>query len=209
VIGLLRGVTALVLSAAVAVGAATAAAAHTELRRSDPAVGQTLTRAPRAVTLTFSGPVLAVGAIVRVMGPGGEVGDRRPTVRGATVTQPLNADLPNGSYITSWRLSANDGHVQSGTLTFLLAAAGEPSSTAGVGTPPATTTAAGPAPVAVPSSPATHQHPMQADEPGSLPLGWVIFGLLVLALVIAGAVLSEVRRRRRLRAAAPRGRPTD
>jgi hypothetical protein len=160
--------------------------------------------------------MLALGAIVQVMGPGGAVEKGRPSVSGRTVTQPLDSGVKNGSYIVSWRLTSGDGHVQSGTFTFLVAEPGEPFSTAGVGSPPADQQPPSPAatptasvePTSSPINATQASAPMDHTDTGSsLPLGWVVLGIVVLALVIAGAVLSEVRRRRRP-ATGPQGRST-
>lgn len=206
-IRLWRVIAVLVLSGGLAAAGATPATAHTELEKSDPAAGQTLERAPREVTLTFSGRMLALGAIVQVKGPAGVVDAGRPKVGGRTVTQPLGAGLTDGGYVVSWRLTSSDGHVRSGTFGFRVeTGAPAPSPAAASPAPPSVAPSAVPVREAAPEAEA--MAPMDHGANDSLPAGWVALGLVVLALVIAGAGLTEVRRRRRLRAAGPRGRPT-
>lgn len=179
----------LALAAAVVLGTALPAAAHDELASSSPEAGAALTAAPNEVVLTFSGEVLADGAVAVVRDPSGT--DRAggaPEVLAGTVTIPLQAGLANGAYEVQWRVVSADGHPISGTIPFTLAAAAP--STA-VTTPPSaaptpTETAVAPVPTATPE-------PVASGGDGAGPLVWIIVAVVI---VVVAIVLVVVLRRR-------------
>lgn len=161
------------LTAALAAPAGSARA-HDRLSGSAPAAGSTAAAVPEAVVLTFTAPVLSVGAAVVVTGPDGEVQVGAPQAVGTTVRQPLRPGAPAGAYQVSWRVTSGDGHPISGEFAFSAARAG-----GGSGAP------AAPAPA--------------LDDSGRA--GWwlaVAIGLAVVGLAVAVAV---VLRRRQTRAA--------
>lgn len=162
--------TATALASLLLVLSGGAAAAHTGLRSSAPADGETLTVAPDAVTLTFATAVSSEFAQVAVTGPDGEsVTSGNPTIDGSVVSQSIAAE-GDGGYVVAYRVVSNDGHPVSGQLTFTLtgtststgggtgggAAAGStPAEPSPVNTPaptPDTTTAMSPAAVSGESS---------------------------------------------------------
>lgn len=117
---------ALVLSAL----APTALCAHVQLTASAPAAG-TETKAPKAITLTFSQPVdpaSAAASIVMTAMPGmanhGEMAIRNFTASwsadGKTMTLALRKPLPTGTYDVRWQAAASDGHPMRGTVTFVV-----------------------------------------------------------------------------------------
>ena len=163
----LVGAVALLLLAA---GPATA---HNTLVSSKPAEQETMAATPGSVVLTFTEPVLGMGARVVVTGPGGEVQQGPPRMVDTTVTQDLRGDAAAGSYTVDWRVTSADGHPISGRYTFSSRAPG-----AGQPDPP----------------PAEASPP--AAGPGSGVQGWlwITGGLGALALVTA--LLTRGRRRR-------------
>jgi methionine-rich copper-binding protein CopC len=115
---------AMVLSAL----APTALQAHVKLTASTPAAG-TETKAPKAITLTFSQPVdpaTAAASIVMTAMPGmanhGEMVIRNFTASwsdaGKTMTLVLKKPLPEGTYEVRWQAAAADGHAMNGTIVF-------------------------------------------------------------------------------------------
>lgn len=107
-----------VLVAGGLVVAASPAAAHADLLETDPSPGEVLTRAPDAVTLTFTEPVEATARSVRVYGTDeARVDDGEVDVVGNTVRVPL-PDLDDGAYVVTWRVSSTDAHPIEGAFTF-------------------------------------------------------------------------------------------
>jgi copper transport protein len=102
----------------VALGAAPAAA-HASLISVDPPDGARLDESPRTVTLTFSEPVSVDLGGVRVLDASGDpvqVGVAR--VDGPIVTVDLAPDLPDGTYVVSYRVISADGHPVRGGSVF-------------------------------------------------------------------------------------------
>lgn len=121
---LLRLVASLAVSALALVALATPASAHNALRSTDPADGATVATVPEAVTLTFDGEVLALGSVVEVANPAGDVVSAgEPEVDDNTVTQALTGDLVPGEYTVTWRVTSGDGHPIDGTFGFTATAA--------------------------------------------------------------------------------------
>ncbi|GAA3589906.1 hypothetical protein GCM10022198_12220 [Klugiella xanthotipulae] len=105
--------------------APSAASAHDQLISADPADGSELEAMPDSVTLTFSDTLLDIGTVVRVVDATDTAVTRGDlTLSGASVTQPLNTDAPDGTYTVVWRVVSGDGHPITGTFTFVV---GEPS----------------------------------------------------------------------------------
>jgi copper resistance protein C len=161
------------------IGFAPAASAQTHARLSSttPASGQSLTVAPPAVRLTFTGNVISMGLQFQVIGPTGLVMEGRPVANFTTVTQPLASRLVNGSYVVNWRVVHDDGHPDSGTFSFVIAVPGGP-------------TAAPGQVVSVPPLPAL------ADPEPQLPSLWVGLGLGLIVFTLVVAVVLERRRPR-------------
>lgn len=100
------------------------AAAHSILKSSDPKAGSVLEEVPGHIELVFNEPVeLAFGAI-QVTGPDGQRYDsgeaEHPEGREDVVTVALSDQLPNGGYLTRWRIIAADGHPRAGRFRFRL-----------------------------------------------------------------------------------------
>ncbi|SDC57731.1 copper transport protein [Geodermatophilus telluris] len=104
-------------------GVATAgpAAAHAELVSTDPGDGARLDAVPGQVTLRFTEGVSLGAGYARVLGDGGErVDTGAPTVDGDTVTVPLRGDLPDASYVVTYRVVSADSHPISGAFAFVV-----------------------------------------------------------------------------------------
>jgi len=194
--------------------------AHTRLDDTTPGDGQKLTVVPGAVSLTFSGEVLKLGAAVKVKGPDGTAAVGAAKLKGRTVSWPLTVDLTNGKYTVSWRVTSADGHPIDGKFGFVLAAPVE-----ATGTP----TPAVPTPVATPHTAEPQmtgpmdgmegmpgmatQPPSAAGEAAattgsSTTTAVAIAGLVLLTVMVAGAIVIE-RRRRPRPGAGPSGPSSD
>ena len=110
--------------------AAAPAAKHTHLERSEPGADSTITVAPTAIKLWFSGPVQVRVTTVRVMGadstPVALSAARMGTGTGAPVILDVHGTVAPGRYSVAWRTMSRDGHAVSGTFAFTLAAPGTP-----------------------------------------------------------------------------------
>jgi copper transport protein len=111
--------SALALGLLLVVVAASPASAHASLTSIDPPDGARLDESPARVRLTFSEPVSADLGGVRVLDGGGaqvQVGAAR--VDGAAVEIDLRPDLPDGTYVVSFRVTSADGHPVRGGSVF-------------------------------------------------------------------------------------------
>jgi copper transport protein len=105
-----------------------AAAAHGNLRSSEPAGGASLQRAPHTVALSFTeAPDVTLSSIRVLDATGHAVAGGRPE---AVPGRPLELRVPlhglrDGTYTVSWRtISAVDGHPTAGTFAFGVGAGG-------------------------------------------------------------------------------------
>lgn len=117
---MLRSLAVAVAAASVLVFTAAApAAAHDELIGSSPESGQRLVASPDAVTLTYSGDVLTIGAAVIIADASGrDWAAGPPEILFGAVTVPLEADMPDAGYEIRWRVVSEDGHPISGIIPF-------------------------------------------------------------------------------------------
>lgn len=108
------------LSAAVVLFGATApAAAHDQLLDSNPAPGERVDTAPEQIELTYTAPLITIGAVVVVVdAEGHNWSSGEAQLDGDLVVQPLEAPLPEGSYQVRWRVVSGDGHPISDVFTF-------------------------------------------------------------------------------------------
>lgn len=104
--------------AALLLGVPTAAEAHDDLIETSPTDRSTTAVVPAQVTLTFGQPALAVGTIVIVTGPAGQVQTGAAVLVDSTVTEHLRPGSPAGRYTVAWRVSSADGHPVSGQFSF-------------------------------------------------------------------------------------------
>ena len=110
------------LAAALALGGAAIASAHTEVKATSPAGGASARTTLSRVTVTFTG-ALASGKL-RVTGPGGKVaslsGGGRDPRNPSRLLVGLKGSLKPGSYTARWSVVAADGHKQKGSFRFRL-----------------------------------------------------------------------------------------
>ncbi|SFT97096.1 copper transport protein [Geodermatophilus amargosae] len=104
-------------------GVATAgpASAHAELVSTDPGESARLDEVPAQVTLRFTEGVSLGAGYARVLGDdGARVDTGAATVEGDTVTVPLRGDLPDASYVVTYRVVSADSHPISGAFAFVV-----------------------------------------------------------------------------------------
>jgi copper transport protein len=102
----------LVVSAALAIGAAGSAAAHPTLLFTDPAPDTAVPIEPQAITLMFNEPVTIGSDAVVVLDKDGRampIGAATTERGGQFVAARLAAPLPPGSYTIRWRAIGTDG----------------------------------------------------------------------------------------------------
>jgi methionine-rich copper-binding protein CopC len=101
------------------------AQAHAKLLSSSPAAGATVGPRLHAIVLTFDDVVQLVPRSMVVTGAGGApLTARPPQLTSPRVMQLRMPDrLAPGPYFVAWRILADDGHIESGTLSFTISAA--------------------------------------------------------------------------------------
>ncbi|PWK76142.1 copper resistance protein CopC [Aminobacter sp. AP02] len=120
--GVRRWLAGLMLAAAALVGATAAASAHASLIRSTPVEGAVVGQMPAQIMLTFSEPVTPL--VVLLMRPDGRSDRLEGVDSGDGVGVDLPAtDMPDGTYLLSWRVVSSDGHPVGGTVTFSVGSA--------------------------------------------------------------------------------------
>lgn len=109
-----------IAAACACVLAATAAFAHAFLERAVPAVGGTVSGAPRELQLSFTqNLVLAFSGVQISAVGGGSVPVGRPALASPNVlVVRLGHPLRPGSYVVSWHVVSVDTHPTSGTYQF-------------------------------------------------------------------------------------------
>ena len=117
-----RAAVGLTLLPALVVAGAAPAAAHDELIRTAPAVGETATTAPSEVSLTFSGELIDGEGIQNLLqvrdADGNQWQSAAGTVDGPTFSAPLCEGLPNGDYEVAYRVVYSDGHSEERSFDF-------------------------------------------------------------------------------------------
>ncbi|TDB83178.1 hypothetical protein E1091_18400, partial [Micromonospora fluostatini] len=103
------------------------AAAHAVLLGTDPTDGAVLATTPQQVTLTFNEPVAVRPGGVRLLDATGEELSTDSRAVDSSVVLTVPPDLPDGTYIVTFRVISADSHPVSGGLSF---AVGAPSSAA-------------------------------------------------------------------------------
>lgn len=113
-----RALAVVLAATALLVGGATAAQAHNILITTSPVDGSMPAVVPSQVTLTFNQPALAVGTILIVTGPAGQVQTGAAVLVDSNVTEHLQPGSPAGLYTVAWRVTSADGHPVSGKFSF-------------------------------------------------------------------------------------------
>lgn len=117
--GSVLGVLIALLWTLVGVGAASPAAAHTEMISSTPSNGSVLASSPETARLVFNEKVSPVtGGISLRAGVGEKVQTGKAFRAGKTVVVPIEETLAAGSYLLSYRVVSADGHTVKGTIAF-------------------------------------------------------------------------------------------
>ena len=112
----------LVLALGVAI-VATPARAHASLIATSPADGSRIETAPEQVSFEFSEPVeLELGGLAVLDSSGDRVDEGAPELDGTTVSVQLRADLPDDTYIATYRVVSEDGHPVNGAIVFTVGA---------------------------------------------------------------------------------------
>lgn len=186
---------ALTAAALFALADAAPAFAHDELIGSSPEQGEVLDASPEAIGLSFSNDIIEVGTTVVVVDHHGEeISVEEPVIAGSEVTVELPADL-SGDYQVRWRAVSSDGHPIEGTIDF---GVGAEATGVWVEQPPHTDEAD----EADGADGENGDVGERADDAGASDAGvWIVVaivaGSLLVAALIAGIIVSEVRRRRR------------
>lgn len=114
-----RAIAALLVGVALVLADAGPLAAHASLVSVDPPDGARLDAAPDEITLTFSEAVSADLGGVRVLDAAGDrVDEGAVRAAGAVVTVGVADDLPDGTYVVSYRIVSADGHPVRGGSVF-------------------------------------------------------------------------------------------
>ena len=117
-----RALLLLLTAATLLVCAAAPASAHAIIRATSPADGEELNAIPEQVTLEFNEPVSTSAGGIRVFNSKGarvDAGDAEtPTDKLESVQVSLRPDLPDGTYIVSWRALSADSHPVHGAFVF-------------------------------------------------------------------------------------------
>jgi len=113
---------ALATAAAVSAVTASTAFAHVEYKSSYPAKGKTASKNISIVSVTFTG-ALRKGTL-KVTGPGGKLasngsGGRDPR-KISRLRTSMKSGLKAGTYKATWKITAADGHAETGSFTFRL-----------------------------------------------------------------------------------------
>jgi methionine-rich copper-binding protein CopC len=116
------------------------AAAHTSLINSDPAKDAQTSTPPSAVVLTFSEDINPQFATVVVNSADGHNwAATQARVDGPRLTADIGPQrLPNGRYTVGYRVVSADGHPVSGSYSFTIVGAADPSPTSAATAPSAT-----------------------------------------------------------------------
>jgi len=108
----------LLVAITAALAAPAAALAHAILLRTEPSDRAVLASPPAAVRLVFDDTVRVGRGNAAVRNGGGSVLRGRPYVAGDTLVLPVRRGLADGDYSVRWSIVSNDGHPESGVLTF-------------------------------------------------------------------------------------------
>lgn len=111
-------VQAMALLGVLALGTGTAAA-HASVVTTDPIDDSVSTSPPSRVSITFTESVtISAGGLLVRDGRGERVDDDTADARGSVISTGLRPDLPNGTYVVTYRVLSADGHPVSGSFLF-------------------------------------------------------------------------------------------
>lgn len=121
---------AFILASSITLGSATSASAHDEIIATTPTADANVAPGQVKVSITFNEPVMQMGnnegIEIQVTGPDGSA-TVLPClmVDGATIWA-LDDTKTEGTYVVDWRSVSNDGHANSGSFNFVVAAGASP-----------------------------------------------------------------------------------
>ena len=183
---LARAATALGAALLTVLAGAGPASAHAKVLRTSPSAGATIDGRITVVRVVFDDPVRVVPRSLVVSGATGApepigaprvVGDR-------TLEASVPGRLPAGRYFVGWRILSDDGHIESGSFGFAVAAPGA-------------------APAAAPfGGSSTPSMPSQPTWP-------TVLAAIMAGVAVLGAALVVVRGLAAVRAAAADPHPVD
>lgn len=120
----LRALLVALAAAVLAIAGALPASAHASLVRSSPTADSTLTAVPPEVALTFNEEINPQFASVTVRSGSTTASTGDLEVDGATIYQPIDPEMPAGTYTVAYRVTSADGHPVSGSFDFTYDAPG-------------------------------------------------------------------------------------
>jgi methionine-rich copper-binding protein CopC len=103
--------------------AATAVLAHAHLRKAVPADGGVVSVAPKNIVLSFSEPARLTACWIQKGTAAKEKIDGLATAPAQEISVAV-PPLGPGSYVLSWRVVGDDGHIVPGEIHFTIAAGG-------------------------------------------------------------------------------------
>lgn len=172
---------------------ATSAQAHTELTKSSPADGSSVNAPLERIELFFSEPPLIDGSKIALSdAEGADIPVGETQRDGSTLFVDWPAGIAPGDVTINWRVAADDGHVEDGTLSFTYTAA---ATSDVVSQSPAPETSEAPEDSATPlATPVMIDDPMviatplaaTAEDEGGNTVKWLPIGL-GLGVLIGGA----------------------
>jgi copper transport protein len=121
------GLAAASVVVALSLATAGSAFAHAVPVHIEPPPGSTLKTAPRAVFVTFDGPVRVGPRNAAVRNDGVDVlGDKPHVAKGNRLVIPLQPGLQSGTYSARWSVVSDDGHEEEGVVAFGIGTSGRP-----------------------------------------------------------------------------------
>lgn len=185
-----------VIAAALALGVAAPAAAHSVLVGSTPAAGETLSELPAHYSVTMNERLLAdagtAAFALRVRDDAGlYYGDGCLEVIDDTMSTVAAIGAP-GDYVLEWQLVSADGHPIGGEIPFSWT--GEATADGAAVAPRCGAEADPTEPAPAESDPASGNH---NTESGGLPLGdvaWIVAAVLVVGIAVTIALVASRRR---------------
>lgn len=166
------------------------AAAHNELKSSNPAAGAMVDTPPEQIVLTFSEDLIPGQTTITVTGPdGANAVAAQPLLTGPVATVPVTA-AHAGVYTVAYKVVADDGDTTDTKFTFTLALTNAP--------PPPTTVTTTATTTTVPPSSATTSAPAPtntaAADSGTTWWPWLVVALAVILIAALAVIL--LRRRK-------------
>ncbi|MEW2383852.1 copper resistance CopC family protein [Micromonospora sp. NPDC047707] len=181
------GLAAALTVAALLLVPAAPAAAHNTLKAATPAKDARLTEPPTQITLEFMQKLNPSFTTITLSDAAQQkVPTSEPAVTGTKGAITIDQALTNGAYTVAYRVVSADGHPVQGSYRFTVA---DPTAGPAATAPPTPATSAPAAPSASPAAASRDSD----NGPGAVVL---VGGILLAAVVVAGAV-ALVRRRSR------------